>query len=387
MGVDEEDRDALCFLWVNEPYLDQPEVVVKMFTRLVFGISSSPFLLNATLRYQMDKYAVSDPQFVKQFLEALYVDDLATGGQTIKETYQLFLKSKLRMLEAGYNIRKWSSNSKELIEKIKTSDYNDKAKCNEELHEFVEDDGTHASVTLGTKHEVNEERKHKVQGITWNHDTDEQSVDLNRIANASASLPATKRTVLKGTAQVYDPLGWISPIIIEMKVLFQKISESKVDWDDELTQDLKKSYDKWVLDLQRVGKIKIQRCYFNQDNPVPVSIQLHGFSDASSYAYAAAVYLRIELQSGVRTILVASKTRVAPLGGQTIPTLQLLGAVILGRLMKHITATLSQSKKIDTFIVRPIQSVSNRSGLPHPTSQERQQFQLILRQTITSSEN
>ena len=90
MGVDEEDRDALCFLWVNEPYSDQPEVVVKMFTRLVFGVSSSPFLLNATLRYQMDKYAVSDPQFVKQFLEALYVDDLSTGGQTIKETYQLF---------------------------------------------------------------------------------------------------------------------------------------------------------------------------------------------------------------------------------------------------------------------------------------------------------
>ena len=113
----------------------------------------------------MDKYAVSDPQFVKQFLEALYVDHLSTGGQTIKETYQLFLKSKLRMLEAGYNIRKWS-NSKELIEKIKTSDYNDKAKCNEEPHELVEDDGTYASATLGTKHEVNEERKHKVPGIT-----------------------------------------------------------------------------------------------------------------------------------------------------------------------------------------------------------------------------
>ena len=120
---------------------------------------------------------------------------------------------------------------------------------------------------------------------------------------------------------------------------------------------------------------------------MPVSIHLHGFSDASSYAYAASVYLRIELQSGVRTVLVASKTRVAPLGGQTIPRLELLGAVILGRLMKHITATLSQSKKINSFIVRPIHSVSNRSGLPHPTSQERQQFQLILRQTITSSEN
>lgn len=57
---------------------------------------------------------------IPKFLEALYVDDLSAGDQTVEGTYQLFLKSKLRMLEAGINMRKWSSNSKELIEKIKS---------------------------------------------------------------------------------------------------------------------------------------------------------------------------------------------------------------------------------------------------------------------------
>ena len=57
---------------------------------------------------------------IPKFLEALYVDDLSAGDQTVEGTYQWFLKSKLRMLEAGINMRKWSSNSKELIEKIKS---------------------------------------------------------------------------------------------------------------------------------------------------------------------------------------------------------------------------------------------------------------------------
>ena len=156
---------------------------------------------------------------------------------------------------------------------------------------------------MGTEHEVNEERERKVLGITWNHGTYEFSVDLDRIENASVNLPATKGAVHKVKAQVYDPLGWILPIIIEMKVLFQKISECKGDWDDELTSDLNDFYDKRVLVLQRVGKIKIQTRYFNQDKPVPISIQLQGLSDASSYAYNAAMGMRIEHQSEVRIVL------------------------------------------------------------------------------------
>lgn len=91
----------------------------------------------------MNKYAVSDPEFMKKFLEALYVDDLLTGDQTIEGTYQLFLKSKLRMLEAGFNTRKWLSNSKELIEKIKASDYSQEVKCSDELKKLQEADGTY----------------------------------------------------------------------------------------------------------------------------------------------------------------------------------------------------------------------------------------------------
>lgn len=82
-------------MWVQDPFAKEPKVEIKRFTRLVFGVSSSPFLLNATLKYHQNKYAVSDPEFMKKILKALYVDDLSTGGQAVNETYKLFLKTKL----------------------------------------------------------------------------------------------------------------------------------------------------------------------------------------------------------------------------------------------------------------------------------------------------
>ena len=82
---------------------------------------------------------------------------------------------------------------------------------------------------------------------------------------------------------------------------------------------MRERYDKRTSELRKVGGIRIPRCYFRENDHTPVSIELHGFSDASSYAYAAVVYLRVEVESSVKSVLVASKTRVAPLSGQTIP--------------------------------------------------------------------
>ena len=161
------------------------------------------------------------------------------------------------MLEAGFNMRKWSSNSKELIDNIKASEYGKGVQPTNRVSELEEDEETYASATLGYNHEVNEEQEHKVLGVTWNHDTDELSIDLGDIVKSSENLPVTKRTVLKVTARVYDPLGWISPILIEMKLLFQKLCQTKEDWDGELSPGMKELYDKWMSVLCKVGGIRI----------------------------------------------------------------------------------------------------------------------------------
>ena len=76
-------------------------------------------------------------------------------------------------------------------------------------------------------------------------------------------------------------------------------------------------------------------------------IELHGFSDASTKAYAVAIYARVVEEDAVHTTLLCSKSRVAPVKTQTVPRLELLGAVLLARLMDSVIKAFSDSVSID----------------------------------------
>ena len=123
----EEDRDVLRFLWVDDIDKFSPEIVVLRFTRVVFGVSSSPFLLNATIKHHIEQYKEADPEFVETFLRSIYVDDLSSGASEVDAAYELYLKSKLRLAEGGFNLRKFASNCPELTSRIQ---YNETTKSN-----------------------------------------------------------------------------------------------------------------------------------------------------------------------------------------------------------------------------------------------------------------
>ena len=76
VSIQPGDRDAQRFLWVDNTEEEEPKIVMLRFTRVVFGVSSSPFLLNATIRYHLEKFMSDHPGLVSQILQSLYGDDL-----------------------------------------------------------------------------------------------------------------------------------------------------------------------------------------------------------------------------------------------------------------------------------------------------------------------
>ena len=68
VSVSEEDRDVLRFLWLDDVKKEYPQVIVPKFARVVFGVSSNPFLLNVTVKHHAERYAEEDPAFVETFL-------------------------------------------------------------------------------------------------------------------------------------------------------------------------------------------------------------------------------------------------------------------------------------------------------------------------------
>ena len=57
------------------------EIVVFRFTRVVFGVSSSPILLNATIKHHLERYKKEFSEFVQTFLRSVYVDDISFGAE------------------------------------------------------------------------------------------------------------------------------------------------------------------------------------------------------------------------------------------------------------------------------------------------------------------
>ena len=147
----------------------------------------------------------------------------------------------------------------------------------------------------------------------------------------------TKRHIIGVATKFYDPLGFISPITVQFKILFQELCMSKIDWDEPLSGSLLCKWEALVSNFQPVT-ISIPRCYFHSIDKKSRTCSLQGFCDASIGAYAAVVYIKIETDNGVSVKFVVSKTRVSPVGKQTIPRLELLSALLLAKL---ITATIA----------------------------------------------
>ncbi|XP_047543172.1 uncharacterized protein LOC125075518 [Vanessa atalanta] len=109
---------------------------------------------------------------------------------------------------------------------------------------------------------------------------------------------------------------------------------AKSNWDDEVDSSTKQEWLTLRADFQNVKDLRIDR-WLETDKKS--KIQLHGFSDASMNAYAAAVYIRVENSDGsIKTKLIAAKTRVAPVKTISLPRLELCGALLLSKLMSQV---------------------------------------------------
>ena len=105
--IDPSDRDVLRFLWVKDINDPNSHIEVYRFNRVAFGVNSSPFLLNAVLRYHTNSYKDKDPEFALKLANSFYVDDLVCGADNLENAKELFTKSRERLKEGGFNLRKW----------------------------------------------------------------------------------------------------------------------------------------------------------------------------------------------------------------------------------------------------------------------------------------
>ncbi|XP_064475507.1 uncharacterized protein LOC135389381 [Ornithodoros turicata] len=315
IGIKEEDRDFLRFLWFSTPPTpghEMPPVEEWRMTAVPFGTAASPFLLAATLSHHLRLMKEEFPETATVLESSMYVDDMITGAATLEEALRICSESTDIFKRAGMELGKWASSSKAL---------------NDVFEEHTAKNVTRA---LGTSAET------KVLGVVWKREDDVFKFDTSAIVEFLTSRKNTKRFLLQATARIFDPLAFLSPFVIRVKIMFQKLWVLGIDWDCELPDDLSSEWDTWCQDIPKLSLLHTQRCLIPISEQTRYTVQLHVFTDASPHAYGAAVYLRVRTETGqVHVNLMLAKARVAPIKRLTLPRLELMGALIGARLLSY----------------------------------------------------
>ncbi|KAK0137861.1 Pro-Pol polyprotein [Merluccius polli] len=314
ISVADKDRDALRFLWLTGPpdAEDTKSRTLRM-ARVVFGVSSSPFLLAATIRNHLEKHKTSHPQAVNTLKDSLYVDDFIASSSDVEDAYALTKYAKEILSTAGMNLCKWTTNSAEL-----------KAKWLKEGFDFTLEPEAHGCVL-------------KVLGLVWRPETDDFVFNFKHLMDIFKGRENTKRSVLRSSAKVF-----LTPFTIRVKCLFQDMWQRGISWDEELPDDLAQAWQQWCVELLQLHQIAIPRWYGTEKMQNGQGQVLHVFSDASERAYGAAAYLQGQTAEG-KTVsrLIMSKSRVAPIKKLTLPRLELMGALIAARLGNKLLKALN----------------------------------------------
>ena len=183
--------------------LNLNRIEVNRLTRLVFGLTQSPFILEGTLKDCFNNYKSVYPELIESIRNDMYGDDLVSGGNILSEFEVMKQKPIELFAKAGFNLYKWHSN-KPLLEK---SDINN----NDEL--------TYAKQLF-----PNNTSNTKILDLGWN----KASNTLFVIIPTYQQKAITKRNILSYVASIYDPLGFISPSHVIGKAIYRELCDEKV---------------------------------------------------------------------------------------------------------------------------------------------------------------
>lgn len=327
--VASEHRRFLKFFWYHNNDPNQKLVPYQINTH-AFGLKSSPAVANYALKSISSSVSFPrnhvEPDPVSLALcKSFYVDDLLTSTDTVKEAEDLVTGLSDRLAKHGIRLHKFASNNRDTLKSVEES-----------------------RLAVGMKNLPNESNEHSALGIKWDATADALSVSLN-LPNKEF----TKRGILSVIGSLYDPMGFISPVIIggrlfQREILPRKADSSKqniikLDWDEPLPPHLLHLWESWCASLHGLNDLSLPRC-LHPTNITPVRQWICAFSDASEEVLGYVLYLlTLDVDGELHLGFICGNSRVAPRLSTTIPRMELNAALLAARAVSVVKNSLTRN--------------------------------------------
>ena len=261
-GVHEKDRNYLRFFWHENNDISKPLIEYRM-CKHVFGNSPSPAIATYGLRKAVENSEASVVQFVNR---DFYVDDGLTSCPTSDEAVDLLKYTQKSLSESGIHLHKISSNVQEVM------------KC------FPKED---LALNLNQiDFDLESLPSQRSVGLEW-----DLNQDCFMFSNQVHNKSVTKRGILSTINSVFDPMGFLAPVIISGRLILRDVVTTGIDWDEPLPSAYETKWQQWLNSLSDLHCIlRVPRTLFNLSLSKMQHCELHIFSDASERAISSVAY-------------------------------------------------------------------------------------------------
>lgn len=306
--VTKEDRDFLRFLWWPKGDLTKHVTEFRMTVHLFGAVSSPSCAIYALRRTADDNQADFSAEVIQTVKENFYVDDCLKSVASEEEAILMVKHLTALCQRGGFTLTKWVSNNRIVLQTLPEEH---RAKDLKELNLDMD------KLPL-----------ERALGLRWCAETDSFNFKME-IHQAAC----TRRGMLSVSSSVYDPLGFLAPVLLPAKIMLQELCRRNFGWDDTVPSDILNHWTRWMAELDMLSKFKVERCIKPKGFGNITHAQLHHFSDASETGYGTVTYLRMQNnKNNVHVGFLMGKARVTPLKAITIPRLELTAAVIAVRI-------------------------------------------------------
>ena len=243
----------------------------------------------------------------------------------VDEAVQLIKDAKEMCKRGGFRLHKFTSNGKEVISSVPLEDRAEEIK-NIDLDQDV----------LPIE---------RALGIQWCIEN-----DCFNFRITLKDKPCTRRGMLSTVSSIFDPLGFVAPVLLEGKKMLQELCKENSGWDDPVPAELKAKWERWRSNLPLLQEFSVPRCYKPKNFGHVTKRELHHFSDASNKGYGQCSYLWLTDERGqIHCSFVIGKSRVTPLKPVTIPRLELTAAVTSVRISDQLRGELQLENTEEIF--------------------------------------
>lgn len=303
--VDPSQRDLLRIVWRQDP--DAPMKHFHLNT-VTFGTACAPYLATRTIKQIAISNESTCPEASEVMKKGFYVDDLLFSTDTQEQAQTSLHHIRNMLCQAGMVLCKIVSNDSKVIENIPLDS------C-QSLDE--------TSQTL------------KALGIRYDAKRDIFSFQLKPLEDG----PSTKASVLSNIASIFDPMGWLGPVVLTAKLIMKSLWLTPLKWTDIIPTEQQLVWDEFREQYQALNNITINRQCLIDDAG---RIDIHGFCDASIVGYGAVIYARsIDKKGLCQVSLICAKSRVAPKNQKTLARLELCSAVLLSKMVHKVVSNMS----------------------------------------------